>query len=189
MSTNMQWRMNWRELSAKIALVREAGSAGLPLGGKRITVFTHAPVRHVKPGAAWATIVTGNILYRMFDGQGHLIYIGMTSDLSRRCAEHNTKPWWPLVEWITVQQDFPDRAALAVAEAAAIAAEHPFFNIEYNLSGWLQGNTPSWGNPSEGLMQSSRKIYHLASELMAIHDSRTRERGCPVDGDKLTDYW
>jgi hypothetical protein len=66
-------------------------------------------------------------IYRMFDGQGHLLYIGVTGDVGKRFGQHLDRRWFPLVERITLEW-LPSRAAALVAERRAIVAEHPRYN-------------------------------------------------------------
>jgi hypothetical protein len=68
-------------------------------------------------------------VYRMFDSQGHLLYIGVTGDLGKRLGQHLDRRWFPLVERITLEW-FASRAAALVAERRAICAEHPRYNLD-----------------------------------------------------------
>lgn len=67
-------------------------------------------------------------LYRLFDAQGTLLYVGITDDLRTRMRAHPLdKPWWPevarkTVAWYDTRED-ADRA-----ETLAIAAERPKYN-------------------------------------------------------------
>lgn len=68
-------------------------------------------------------------LYRLFDGDGRLLYIGVTDELDRRMGVHSRlKPWWPQVS-ATRTESFESRSAAFVAEAAAIANEQPLHNV------------------------------------------------------------
>lgn len=68
-------------------------------------------------------------LYRLFDAEGVLLYVGISHDPEKRWTEHaKFKDWWGLVakkatEW------FEERSHAARAEEAAIRAEKPRFNI------------------------------------------------------------
>ena len=77
-----------------------------------------------------ARIETGpTALYRLFDADDRLLYIGITLDPAQRFREHRrTQPWWPdvarrVVEWLPVA----GREA-EYCERAAIAAEGPMRN-------------------------------------------------------------
>lgn len=66
-------------------------------------------------------------VYRLYDAEGTLLYIGSAYDPAVRCKAHREKPWWPQVarraeEW------FEHRNSAFTAEAAAIRREAPMFN-------------------------------------------------------------
>jgi predicted GIY-YIG superfamily endonuclease len=68
-------------------------------------------------------------LYRFFDADGKLLYVGVTGDLRTRFAQHaSVKSWWSDVARKTVAWHATRARALA-AEAEAIAAEEPEHNI------------------------------------------------------------
>lgn len=72
------------------------------------------------------------ILYRLYSHTGELLYIGITIHPETRFAEHKrTKPWWPEVARIAIEE-YPDDVTAAAAEQAAIRAERPCFNRAHN---------------------------------------------------------
>lgn len=67
-------------------------------------------------------------VYRLFDADGVLLYVGMTNDLSRRMADHaRDREWWPKVHRKTAAW-YPSRERAAVAELIAIEKEAPLHN-------------------------------------------------------------
>lgn len=68
------------------------------------------------------------VLYRHFDADGLLLYVGITNNPTRRLAEHKCRAIWRNeidrvdVKWIG------DRADALEAEAKAIREERPIFN-------------------------------------------------------------
>lgn len=66
-------------------------------------------------------------LYRMFDGTGSLLYIGVTGR-ARRFDEHAVKRWFPAVRRITLDWH-PTEAEARKAERVAIRIEAPRYNI------------------------------------------------------------
>jgi predicted GIY-YIG superfamily endonuclease len=73
-------------------------------------------------------------VYRFYDADGQLLYVGMTGNLGRRFAMHAaTKKWWPQVARRTAEW-FGDRGEAAQAEREAIRAEKPVHNIRLALS-------------------------------------------------------
>ena len=72
-------------------------------------------------------------LYRLYDSDDQLLYIGITTYPPKRFVEHERdKPWWPQVarrdvEWIE------SRTQAETAERCAIAAEGPKYNRIHNI--------------------------------------------------------
>lgn len=72
-------------------------------------------------------------LYRLYDANDQLLYIGIAEYPPKRFVEHERdKPWWPEVarrdvEWIE------SRAKAETAERCAIAAEGPRYNRIHNI--------------------------------------------------------
>lgn len=68
-------------------------------------------------------------LYRLFNVAGALLYVGISDAPKRRFQEHaESKSWWYLVSRWTVTWH-PDRATAIAAEATAIVAEGPAYNV------------------------------------------------------------
>jgi hypothetical protein len=77
-------------------------------------------------------------LYRFFDAEDRLLYIGITWDIASRFPQHrDEKPWWMDIRNITIEPH-ADRAAALAAEKAAIIAERPVYNIVHNRFRWTQ---------------------------------------------------
>jgi hypothetical protein len=67
-------------------------------------------------------------LYRLYDKDGALLYVGVSGLVKNRLALHKKKsPWFDAVARMTVDS-YPTRKAALVAEARAILAEKPRFN-------------------------------------------------------------
>jgi hypothetical protein len=66
-------------------------------------------------------------VYRLYDAEGTLLYIGSAYNPKERAKKHRDKPWWPQV---SRQEDewHPSREAAYVAETAAIEAAQPLGN-------------------------------------------------------------
>lgn len=76
----------------------------------------------------WRTIGRCVYLYRLYDQDGALLYIGITSNLRRRRSTHRGQsPWFPQVAGYRIQGPFTWRGA-EKAERAAILAESPRHN-------------------------------------------------------------
>jgi len=71
-------------------------------------------------------------LYRFFDVEGELLYVGITMNPSSRWKAHGRdKAWWTEVAHIAIEVH-PDREAVLEAEQEAIAAEAPKYNVVHN---------------------------------------------------------
>lgn len=76
-------------------------------------------------------------LYRFFDADGALLYVGITADLEQRWTKHQSeKPWWPDVAEKTVAWH-DDRPSALAAELEAIKTEAPRYNVAG--SPWVPG--------------------------------------------------
>ena len=68
-------------------------------------------------------------LYRCFNADGTLLYVGITACGLRRFAAHQKdSPWWSKVARVDVKH-FASRTEAAEAETRAIAEERPRYNI------------------------------------------------------------
>lgn len=67
-------------------------------------------------------------IYRLYDAAGHLLYIGMSNDPTRRWREHRKEMFW----WREVErhehQWFATQLLASVAERDAIFIEQPRYN-------------------------------------------------------------
>lgn len=74
-------------------------------------------------------------LYRFYGVGNRLLYIGLTLNPGSRWKDHaKGKPWWHEVRNITIELH-PSRAAVEIAEKAAIKAERPLHNVVHNSGG------------------------------------------------------
>jgi predicted GIY-YIG superfamily endonuclease len=71
-------------------------------------------------------------LYRLLDGQGRLLYIGISNGPIYRLFQHlEEKPWAPQIAWQNVQR-FSSREEAEEAERECIRCERPLYNIQFN---------------------------------------------------------
>lgn len=87
------------------------------------------------------------IVYRIYDGEGRLLYVGCSKDPAARLRAHcgrskNPTPWWRLVDRWTLEEFESHEDALA-AEARAIVAERPLFNLDLTDRAKLPGRRRS----------------------------------------------
>lgn len=68
-------------------------------------------------------------LYRFFDEEGRLLYVGVSTSAPNRMKQHRaTKPWFTQVASATFSH-LPTRNAALEAEAVAIRTEKPLMNV------------------------------------------------------------
>lgn len=120
-------------------------------------------------------------LYRFFNAEGALLYVGISVNLPSRLSAHiNEKEWWHEVVQVTVEM-LPDRGAALKAEKLAIGAERPLYNIQHNTS--LQKFTGS-----SGVLDGGALTHWTFESLRSGH-----ERTCPlwlawqVNGSSMSD--
>ncbi len=78
----------------------------------------------------------GPAVYRLFDRNGVLLYIGASAEASTRLRNHELyKPWWPDVADVRIKR-FADMDAAFEAESAAIYAEGPLHNQRLQAPGF-----------------------------------------------------
>lgn len=71
------------------------------------------------------------VVYRMFDVDGVLLYVGKSKRWARRFRQHEDAagPWIDRVVTMRLQ-DFPDELAMDAAEIEIITDERPLYNCE-----------------------------------------------------------
>ncbi len=104
-------------------------------------------------------------LYRMFDKQERLLYIGISKNPDGRWKAHrdNREPWVGQVASRTVE--WHDSRALALkAEAEAISAERPRFNGKHNYDD-VDFDPLSW-SPVEGFAKVPSVVELMRREIL-----------------------
>lgn len=71
------------------------------------------------------------VLYRMFDDESNLLYVGISLDVIKRVKAHQKKYWWNEVVNIRLER-FNSKEELMAAEILAIKNEGPKYNIQHN---------------------------------------------------------
>jgi hypothetical protein len=140
-------------------------------------------------------------LYRFYDGNDRLLYVGISGNPARRHHEHSKeKPWWSEVARSTMEH-FPTREQAAQAECIAIRSEMPVHNIMHNrsqrpaehasaarselLSAECEFETLKWGTP-----RRDRLVLMPEINLTPCVDDVYGEYDDPeVQGFVELDYW
>jgi predicted GIY-YIG superfamily endonuclease len=102
-------------------------------------------------------------VYRCFGTDGQLLYIGTTGKLGRRFASHAQKIWFLEVRGITLEW-YPDEESALEAEAAAILAEQPKYNI-------IHKGPPKIMRPADGPLRLPSLQERRAAFASALDDA------------------
>lgn len=74
--------------------------------------------------------VESHSLYRHFDADGKLLYVGVSLSSVKRLMEHRSSShWFPDISTVTIEK-FPSREEVLQAERRAILEENPIHNIK-----------------------------------------------------------
>jgi hypothetical protein len=74
-------------------------------------------------------IIRPAAVYRLFDADDRLLYVGVTENVKARFSHHaSSKPWWPDVARHTVEW-MDNRDDAEAAEKLAISTEMPVWNV------------------------------------------------------------
>jgi predicted GIY-YIG superfamily endonuclease len=107
-------------------------------------------------------------VYRIYDVDGRLIYVGLTHSIADRMLSHRSKWWWAQVADFGVVK-FHDLRMAQVAEIDAIASELPRWNIEHKIKGldhWTAADardfeTAMWGYYTDAGYRRDRDDYSI----------------------------
>lgn len=76
--------------------------------------------------------MTTHVLYRMFDSEGVLLYVGISNGVTRRINQHiQTKAWFASVA-LTTFEHYATREDAILYEKVAIRTERPAYNLTYH---------------------------------------------------------
>lgn len=105
-------------------------------------------------------------LYRYFDAEGVLLYVGITSDIETRGSDHARSSKWHYLSKSRTVEEFGTREEALAAECTAIEAENPKFNVQAGVKrlGQRQGlpSPPMRGGMEDWQSAARNKI---ASEV------------------------
>ena len=75
----------------------------------------------------------GTQMYRLYNADGTLLYVGISWSALSRITQHKTdKPWWTTVTRVDITTIPGDRAAAEAAERHAIHTQQPLHNVVHN---------------------------------------------------------
>lgn len=107
-------------------------------------------------------------LYRFFDAEDRLLYVGITRDVGSRFGAHRRQAgWWSEA----VRCDYralPDRPAAEAAEALAIATERPLHNASRptpeSVAGWRRRATSEEAAGQLRVVAEIERLHRLSGE-------------------------
>lgn len=113
-------------------------------------------------------------VYRLYDSDGTLLYIGSAYDPEERCKRHRDKPWWPEVSRRT-DEWHSHRGAAYGAEMTAIASEAS----KYNAMGATGYRTPQTEavRRRNALASLRQKLVGQAGQVSLDVRAASREAG------------
>jgi predicted GIY-YIG superfamily endonuclease len=139
-------------------------------------------------------------VYRFFDAQDVLLYIGITEDPKSRFASHEAlKPWWGdvarhAIEWRETREE------AAVAEIEAIQAERPAWNVvgspcppERPMEPWIReaierGDVTSVSGARNNLTETVESVKILRRLVVLMKHRKPAAVLVPVElGDAVVD--
>jgi hypothetical protein len=116
-------------------------------------------------------------LYRLYDQNERLMYIGITANPTARWARHaEEKDWWPRVSIREVEW-FSTRAEAEVAECAEIGRRLPPENRDRGVlpATYVTGSSNAEG-PGEAMLQLVEAYGRAAKQLAEARDAATAAR-------------
>lgn len=104
-------------------------------------------------------------LYKIFDADNQLIYVGMTDNIARRFIQHQSKEWFKLMTRFE-SFAFESEEKCKEAEADEIASSNPIYNKLHNkkINKWAQ----------RGLYISDSVMQRMALIKMKTGESLSR---------------
>lgn len=112
------------------------------------------------------------VLYRHFDRQGKLLYVGITCDPSRRLSQYQRARWFAALRAVSLEKCKTKEEALE-QEARAIRLEHPLYNIR-------RANIKVRGQYFSLFPHLSGKERNLIREYFARHGKKGGQSRSPA---------
>lgn len=124
-------------------------------------------------------------LYRLFDTDDRLLYVGISSNPKERLKAHAAdKPWWPEVASREIEW-FPSREQAAAAEVAAIRTEQPIHNHQHRPAKLLSLLPPADEATLRPRLSRIEYDERPADQRMAAHIRALIMAGDVAVGEKL----
>lgn len=78
------------------------------------------------------------VVYRAYDADDRLIYVGATGNIERRLSNHRSTSWWSSLARRVEVERHPAMPDALRAETEAIRTERPAFNMQHVARDWRQ---------------------------------------------------
>lgn len=135
------------------------------------------------------TEASATTLYRFYDADGRLLYVGITEQGAMRWRAHRKdKDWWTDVVTTTTEH-FATRAEAAAAEVAAIKSEGPLYNVAHNGPGndspeFIKNTIDGYNRlkdafPDAVIVDDQKQGARLAREALEASRARKKVPGPP----------
>lgn len=101
-------------------------------------------------------------VYRYFDKNAALLYVGVTKNFAMRMRENEQKQYWFAETQLTTVESFPEELAAKNAEWLAISEEQPAYNKNQRFGAlYSQMRNQGWSNEQIG------KVYGRGRQAVA----------------------
>jgi len=81
------------------------------------------------------------VLYRYYNDNKELLYVGITGDQSKRFSAHNRSSEWMQLATTAKLEHYATRGDAKAAETKAIKEENPIYNIAESLNSFMNKST------------------------------------------------
>lgn len=106
-------------------------------------------------------------VYRFYDADGCLLYIGMSTCIAERISAHQSSAdWFPTCTKLTIEH-FEERSCAVDAERKAIIFEKPAYNVQHNVRDVLGVETPTPEIKIGDIMTVNDLITYLGEDQVA----------------------
>jgi len=126
-------------------------------------------------------------LYRWFDADGVLLYVGISSTLPSRVKQHSkSAAWFDEASFMTIEWH-EGRSAVERAERRAIAIEAPLYNLSHKLANEQKPSQVIPPNKSADKLLS--EIEYLKRLKLATEQQMERQHFLNLSWQKRAEDW
>lgn len=116
-------------------------------------------------------------LYRFFDQQKNLLYVGVTANPGVRLTHHRRhKSWWREVATCTIEH-FDNEDDALVAEKNAIQSEHPVWNSVSVIGNKHENKGVNAASAARVINARRRRFQRYLDEMVAAGCAQPQDNG------------